>query len=135
MRDKVLHHVCIQTNQYEDSLRFYMDILGFRLEKETPNFHGRRYNSWLSLGDFLIELQTPKNEEVFNKFNTKNEGIVHICFYVTDINNEYERIRTFGWKNFILKNGDEIYSVGEGKLFKIVAPEGTIIEMRDNQGI
>ena len=37
---KKIHHVCIQTNSYEDSLRFYLDILEFQIIKETPDFHG-----------------------------------------------------------------------------------------------
>ncbi|MBN2222111.1 MAG: VOC family protein, partial [Vallitaleaceae bacterium] len=30
-----LHHICIQTNQYEESKKFYMEVLGFTLLKET----------------------------------------------------------------------------------------------------
>lgn len=56
-----IHHICIQTNTYEESKKFYMDILGFELVKETPNFHERDYNTWLDLNGFMIELQTGKN--------------------------------------------------------------------------
>jgi len=34
-----------------------------------------------------------------------------------------------------MKNGSEVYSVEGGKLFKVIAPEGTIIEVRDNEVI
>ena len=37
--------------------------------------------------------------------------------------------------DFILKNNEVIYSVEGGKLFKLIAPEGTIIEIRDNKSI
>lgn len=47
MSIKNLHHVCIQTEKYEESLEFYIKILGFELVKESPNFHGRTFNSWL----------------------------------------------------------------------------------------
>ena len=36
---------------------------------------------------------------------------------------------------FLLKNNQEIYTVENGSLCKIIAPEGTIIELRDNKGI
>ena len=132
---KKIHHVCIQTNRYEDSLRFYLDILEFQIIKETPDFHGRQYNTWISLGDFMVELQTPKHGEEFNSFDKENEGIAHICFYVEDIEKEYDRIVSLGWSDFAMKNGSKVYSVEGGKLFKVIAPEGTIIEVRDNEVI
>lgn len=133
--NKYLHHVCIQTNNYSKSLEFYLNVLQFKLEKETPNFHGRQYNTWISLGNFMIEMQTPKADEVFQKCSKSNEGIVHMCFCVADIVEEYERIKNAGWNDFILKNNEVIYSVEGGKLFKLIAPEGTIIEIRDNKSI
>ena len=41
MSKRVMHHVCIQTEKYEESLRFYRDILEFNVVKETKGFHGR----------------------------------------------------------------------------------------------
>ena len=62
--DLRVHHVCIQTEKYEESLDFYTRILGFKIIKETENFHKREYNTWLSLGDFMIELQTKKEGDI-----------------------------------------------------------------------
>jgi|GEM_PF-3614566 len=50
---KIIHHVCIQTSKYEESLGFYTRILGFELVKETKNFHQRAFNTWLKLGEFI----------------------------------------------------------------------------------
>ena len=44
---KAMHHVCIQTNSYKESLEFYKNILGFEIVEETKNFHTRDYNTWL----------------------------------------------------------------------------------------
>ncbi len=82
-----IHHICIETSIYKESLKSYTRVLNFALVKETPDFHGREYNSWLELNRFYIELQTPKKE-------------------VT------------------LESEDR-------DLFKVIAPEGTIIEFRD----
>jgi hypothetical protein len=63
------------------------------------------------------------------------EGIVHFCIYLDDIQSEYQRMKQLGYTSFLSKNGEDIYEVEGGRLFKIAAPEGTIIEIRDNKGI
>ncbi|MDR0270813.1 VOC family protein [Paenibacillus sp.] len=131
---KFVHHICIQTNQYNESLSFYRDVLGFELINESPNFHGRHYNSWLRLGSFCIELQTGKIGETLRGADSNTEGIMHLCLWVEDLIQEAQKVKQLGY-NFILKNNQEIYEVENGRLCKLVAPEGTIIELRDNQGI
>ena len=54
-----------------------------------------------------------------------------MCFYVEDLAKELERIKRV-YNNFKLKNGEIMYKVEGGNLFKVIAPEGTIIEIRDN---
>lgn len=128
-----IHHVCIQTEKYRESLDFYMNIIGFEMVKETKDFHKRDYNTWLKLGDFMIELQTKKEGDTLGSWSSKVEGIVHICFEVNDVKTEYNRIKELGYNNFKIKNGEEIYKVEDGYLFKVKAPEGTEIEIRDTQ--
>lgn len=128
---KMIHHICIQTENYKESLNFYKEILGFEVINETRNFHGRAYNTWLKLNDFMIELQTPKNNDTFNKWSNLNEGPVHMGFIVDNVQEEYERIKKAGYNNFKVKNGKVIYEVEGEYLFKIKAPEGTEIEIRD----
>ncbi|MCJ8343257.1 MAG: VOC family protein [Cetobacterium sp.] len=125
-----IHHICIETSSYKESLEFYIKVLKFSLVKETKNFHGRDYNSWLENNGFYIELQTPKKNLILNK-NENRVGIVHVCFFVENIENELERIKLI-YKNFKLKDNEIIYNVGGGKLFKIISPEGSIIEIRNN---
>lgn len=128
---RTLHHLCIQTDRYEESVKFYCDILGFEIIKESPNFHGRFYNSWLQQGDMRIELQTNRPEEELINFNGSNKGIIHFCLLVDDIYAEYSRIKALGFNNFKAKNGGDVYTVENGKLMKLIAPEGTIVEIRD----
>lgn len=128
---KSIHHVCIQTEKYKESLEFYSEILGFEILSETPNFHNRAFNTWLKLDNFMIELQTSKKGDLLNKWSNLNEGIVHMCFLVDNIEEEYKRITSLGYNNFKVKNGKVIYDVKGGKLMKIKAPEGTEIEIRD----
>lgn len=132
---KMMHHVCIQTSNYNESLEFYTRILGFETVKETKDFHDREYNTWLRLGNFMIELQTRKKGDNFIEWNKLNEGIVHMCFLVEDVAEEFNRIKNLGYSNFRIKNGKEIYEVEGSYLLKIKAPEGTEIEMREKNEI
>ena len=131
MTIKMIHHICIQTENYKESLDFYTRILGFKIVKESKNFHNREYNTWLKLKNFMIELQTPKNGHEFSKWSSLNSGPVHMGFLVDNVENEYERIKKLGYDNFKTKNGEIIYKVEGESLFKIKAPEGTEIEIRD----
>lgn len=131
MSIKIMHHVCVQTDNYEESLGFYTEILGFELVTETANFHKRDFNTWLRLGTFMIELQTGKKGDKLNNWSSLNEGIVHMCFLVDNVHEEFHRIKKLGYTNFKIKDGEEIYKVQDGYLFKIKAPEGTEIEIRD----
>ena len=104
MSIKMIHHICIQTESYKESLNFYKDILGFKVINETKNFHGREYNTWLKLYNFMIELQTPKRNDNFNKWSNLNAGPVHMGFIVDNVEDEYERIRNLGYTDFKVKN-------------------------------
>ncbi|MDM8533213.1 VOC family protein [Clostridiaceae bacterium HSG29] len=128
-----IHHICIQTDNYNESIKFYKDILRFSIFKETKNFHKRAYNTWLELDSFMIELQTNKENQKLTDFNKNTKGINHICFIVDDVEKEYLRIKELGYNNFKKKNNSDIYIVENEKLLKIIAPEGTIIEIRDTQ--
>lgn len=133
MSIKALHHVCIQTKNYQESLNFYTNVLGFELVSETANFHGRAYNTWLKCGTLLIELQTAKQGETLNRCSSQDTGIVHMCFMTDNVEHEMDKIAKTGFKEFLMKNGAILYKVENGTLFKIKAPEGTIIEFRDTE--
>ncbi|WP_270941599.1 VOC family protein [Romboutsia lituseburensis] len=128
---KMMHHICIQTKKYQESVDFYTRILGFEIVSETPDFHTREYNTWLKLGNFMIELQTPKAGDNFNEWSSLNAGPVHMGFLVDNVEEEYQRIIDLGYNKFKVKNGEIVYKVEGESLFKIKAPEGTEIEIRD----
>lgn len=128
-----IHHLCIQTNCYEKSKMFYIEILGFKLVKETINFHGRAYNTWLDLNGFMIELQTGKEQLV--NYNQNAEGIVHFALYEENIEKFVSNIENMDNIEFKKKNGSIIYQVENSKLVKLIAPEGTIVEIRDSINI
>ena len=123
-----IHHICIQTNCYEESKKFYMEVLGFKLIKETMNFHGRDYNTWLDLNGVMIELQTGK--ETLEKYNKDAEGIVHFALYEGNIEKFVFNVKDMKNIEFKKKEGNIIYQVENSKLVKLIAPEGTIVEIK-----
>jgi len=134
MTNRYVHHLCIQTNTYLETLKFYTEGLGFKIVQESPDFHGRNFNTWIQLESFYIELQTGKHNEILHDGNTNSQGLSHFCLWVQDLNAEVTRLRELDTE-FILKNNEYIYQVENGYLCKIKAPEGTIVELRDNKGI
>ena len=134
MENSFVHHLCIQTNTYDETLKFYTKGLGFKLVQETPNFHGRSFNTWLQLGGFYIELQTGKHDELLSNINENTQGLVHFCLWVEDLQKEVSRLRELEIE-FLMKNNEFIYYVENGSLCKVKAPEGTIVELRSNKGI
>ncbi|MGL1893092.1 MAG: VOC family protein [Spirochaetaceae bacterium] len=126
-----IHHICIQTNNYRESLNFYTEVLGFKIIEETTNFHGREYNTWLELNSFKIELQTGKGSLILDVMKKESEGIVHFCLFSSEFIKDYKNLKKNELTIFIKKNGSDIYDVNGKQLFKIAAPEGTIVEVRD----
>lgn len=135
MKNSFVHHLCIQTNTYAESLAFYTEALGFELVQQSPDFHGREYNTWLKLGAFYIELQTGKQSETLTPAQSNSEGLVHFCIWVENLAFEVERLQKMTNINFIKKQDKIIYHVENGQLCKLIAPEGTVVELRDNRGI
>lgn len=125
------HHVCILTDNYKESLEFYKGVFQGCVIKENKDFHGRDYNSWITIGDIKLELQTPKRGTVVGENSTCQKGVVHIAFFTEDTEAEYARLLSLGVSSFLPKGGKNIYTVMGERLMKLRAPEGTIIEIRD----
>lgn len=134
---RMMHHICMDTHCYPESLSFYCDILGFKVIKEEEALYGRSYNTWLKRGDILIELQSLKRKFFWDKsanfFLRKMHkgGINHVCFIVDSIEKEINRIQKKGYSQFKQKDDAIVYLLGRQKHCKIVAPEGTVIEFRE----
>ena len=116
-----------------DKMKVYTLDEAVKLVKETTNFHGRDYNTWLDLNGFLIELQTGK--EYLEKYNKDSEGIVHFALYEENIEEFVSKIKNLENIKFKKKQDDIIYQVENSKLVKLIAPEGTIVEIRDSESL
>lgn len=129
------HHICIETNVYQESINFYIRVLDFEVINESKDFHNRDFNTWLQNGNIKLELQTPKKsdkeEMVIPIIGSK--GIMHIAFEVDNIYKTMNRINESGCNNLNLQN--KIYEVCGNKISKLIAPEGTIIEFREKKEV
>lgn len=130
---RMIHHICIDTDRYKESIHFYVAVMGFTVIQEDDEQENRVYNSWLKKNDILIEVQSPKKkQEVLpQKVNGIFTGINHVCFLVDNIDLDVNQILERGWKNFATKEGEIVYLLDGAKVCKIIAPEGTIIELRE----
>ncbi|MBK3497044.1 VOC family protein [Viridibacillus sp. YIM B01967] len=134
MKKSFVHHICIQTNHYEKSIKFYTEGLGFKKVQESQDFHERAYNTWLQIGDFYIELQTGKKGEQLRAGDANNQGLAHFCLWVDNLTAEVAHLLQLQMQ-FKMKDGEYIYQVENGALCKVIAPEGTIVELRDQRGM
>jgi glyoxylase I family protein len=122
------HHVCIETDRYEASLRFYTGLLGFEVAEESRDFHGRAFNTWLKHGELVIELQTPKPGVPSSDPPAGARGLRHVCFAAKNLELLIEELEAKGFDSFL--DGKKLYEVKGNKLCKLLSPEGTIIELR-----
>ena len=132
MRLVGFHHVCVQTDDYDASLDFYTRVLGFAVAKESRGFHGRAFNTWLRAGALYIELRTPKAGTRFRAWDKLTCGPAHVCLLVEDLEEAYRAIRAAGHARFKERNGEALYVVEGQALLKVIAPEGTLVELKSD---
>lgn len=85
-----LHHIAIICSDYEKSKRFYVEVLGFKIDKETYRRERSSYKLDLSLnGQYLIELFSFPNPPQ-RPTRPEATGLRHISFGVKDIEQEIE---------------------------------------------
>ena len=105
-----INHIAISTGDFERSLGFYRDLIGMEPLGDGP-FEGTLYDNimglnkargraaMLRLGNSQLELfefayPSPKASDPGRP--VCDHGITHICFDVTDIHAEYERLKAAG---------------------------------------
>ncbi len=85
MKIKAIHHVAILTDDFEKSKKFYTEILGFTVLKETYREERKSYKLDLAInGHYQIELFS------FPEFRERQsfpeaKGLRHLAFAVDDI--------------------------------------------------
>lgn len=88
-----LHHVTIQTSNFERAFRFYTELLGLKIIKEPFNFKGKRTLAWLDAGSVELELYSLKKGMEPEPFSDRRLGVEHIAFEVEDLDLALEKLK------------------------------------------
>ena len=96
IRINKVHHIAIICSNYEQSKRFYTEVLGFRIDQETYREARRSYKADLSLnGAYTIELfsfPTPPARLT----QPEATGLRHIAFEVDDLHESVAQLQSSG---------------------------------------
>ena len=85
MKIKAIHHVAILTDDFEKSKKFYTEILGFTVLKETYREERKSYKLDLAIsGHYQIELFSFPEFKERQSF-PEAKGLRHLAFAVEDI--------------------------------------------------
>ncbi len=85
MKIKKLHHIAIICSDYQQSLRFYTEVLGFEILQEHYRKQRKSYKAELALnGEYLIELFSFPNPPERPSY-PEACGLRHIAFEVDDL--------------------------------------------------
>ncbi|HKG67431.1 MAG TPA: VOC family protein [Segetibacter sp.] len=94
MKINKIHHVAILTDRYEESKRFYTDLLGFTIINETYREQRDSYKLDLAInGQYCIELFSFPEYKERNTF-PESKGLRHLAFAVDDVEKWIDFLRT-----------------------------------------
>ena len=135
-----IHHVAVHVHDLDKMVRFYKDAFGFELVGEpfgweandfidrivdVPNSAAR--GAMLRCGTCYLEMfeySRPKGETKAR--NATDKGYTHFCVDVTEIEQEYERLKSLG-----MSFGQPApIDVGHVKTIYGRDPEGNLIEIQ-----
>jgi len=93
-----IDHIGIAVQSINESLKFFEDALGMKLDRIASEEGGRTKVAFMPVGSSDVELVEPQDAESgLGKFLVKRgEGIHHICFEVDDIEAALARLKEHG---------------------------------------
>jgi len=93
-----LDHIGVAVNKIDEALNVFEKTLGLRVEKVMPFEERKLKIAFLLAGETKIELLEPMDREgtVARFIERRGEGIQHIAFTVTDIENTLSQLKKKG---------------------------------------
>lgn len=142
MKIKNIRHTGIVTNNLSKSLKFYQNLLGFKIKRRMIE-SGRTTDALTGFKNTKIEtvkLVSPDNKSMIELLNYKSPipnkgnknykisrvGISHMAFSVYDLNKIYNKLLK---KNIFIKCKPQLSEDKKVVLTFCRAPEGTWIEL------
>lgn len=102
MRITQIHHIAILTDRYEESKKFYTEILGFMIINETHRKERDSYKVDLAIGGtYCIELFSFPEYKERNSF-PESKGLRHLAFAVDDV---------AGWIDFLRSKNVDVQDI------------------------
>ena len=133
------NHVGLTVSDLGRSIAFYRDLLGMKVSSQGT-FEGKQYEAILGLqgasgkvaflknGNMQIELfefYSPAPALGITNRPVCNHGLTHICIEVSDIDGEYERLKSAG----VLFNSSPLKFFGFAKATYGRDPDGNVFEL------
>lgn len=121
-----MHHISLETTNWDQSIQFYQDFLGFKLVGKGSGEKRRLH--LLDMGDGvcleLTELKEPRPEPE----QENNARWVHLAFRVRDTAALMNKVRTAGYEITL-----ETKTIHSGDLHAVIGffkgPQGELIEL------
>ncbi len=88
---KGLHHVAIFTRDMEKSLRFYSEVLGFRVTERFYDEGEKAEIAFLDVGNTLLEIIAPSSGEGWS-----HSPSFHIALQVEDVDRTFAELQAKG---------------------------------------
>ena len=120
------HHIAVISSDYAKAKAFYIDKLGFVLEKEFYRPANNDYLRMLRLGDTVIELFI-RPDAPARVNNPEAMGLRHLAFQVEDIVPAVERLNSVGIETEPIR--EDPYNGGRFTFFK--DPDGLPLELHE----
>ena len=129
-----LHHVAVQTAHFDQSLRFYTELLGAELLTRRPFKH--REMAWLKVGEVRLELFSTRSGEtdLLQTWTDHIPGPVHLAFEVDDLNAFLDRAQKLGAR--LHPSHPEPFTPpvpGAGRIAYLLGPDGEEVEVRESE--
>ena len=120
------HHIAVISSDYAKAKDFYIDKLGFVLEKEFYRPANNDYLRMLRLGDTVIELFI-RPDAPARVSNPEAMGLRHLAFQVEDIVPAVQWLNSVGIETEPIR--EDPYNGGRFTFFK--DPDGLPLELHE----
>lgn len=124
-----IHHVAILTDRYEESKRFYTELLGFTIIDETYRKERKSFKLDLAInGEYCIELFSFPDFKERNSF-PESKGLRHLAFAVDDVEQWIVFLQS---KNVVVQNV-RIDEITNKKFTFFYDPNGQPLELYEDK--
>lgn len=130
-----INHVAVVVENLQNSLTFWQDALGLKVEKFEDNPGENVTIAFLPIGESEIELLEPTNPDsgIGKYLAKKGAGIHHICLEVPQIEEMMAQLKTHG----IEMINDTPKTRDDGTRYAFVHPKstgGVLVELYEKPG-